>query len=371
MADSPEVKTAIAAAEEAAGRGDMAAAEGHLRRAVELQQAAPGLHPDFAETLNNLGIVCERLGNDADAERCYRTAYATASAAFAPDHPSVTTTATNLREFCEARGLPLELPAAAVAATAGEPAPLPDPQPLPPPRPAPDPRPLPLPAPAPPPAPSPGRPEPRQAVRSQLPPVAATRSPILPVLLVGAAAVAVVVMFVRSRPADAPAPAADAPVTRPETRTPPARADASPQADAAARSSTPPAHAAPPPPAAPAKPAPRARSAVVPTVLSAELCHPLQTGATWHCDPVAGTVSDGVVYFYTRLAASADTTIEHRWYHAGRLHQSVTLHISANAAGFRTYSRLTVSPARAGDWRVDVRAADGTVLSEKRFTVGR
>ena len=37
--------------------------------------------------------------------------------------------------------------------------------------------------------------------------------------------------------------------------------------------------------------------------------------------------------------------------------------VHANArAGYRTYSQMTMSPARAGDWRVELRTVDGTVL---------
>jgi uncharacterized protein YegP (UPF0339 family) len=32
---------------------------------------------------------------------------------------------------------------------------------------------------------------------------------------------------------------------------------------------------------------------------------------------------------------------------------------------------MTVTAAHAGDWRVELRAANGDVLQEKRFTVGR
>jgi hypothetical protein len=76
------------------------------------------------------------------------------------------------------------------------------------------------------------------------------------------------------------------------------------------------------------------------------------------------------VFFYTRLAAPAATTVEHRWYRNGRLHQAVSLRIAATRAGYRTYSRMTVSPARTGTWRVDARAADGTVIASEQFTVG-
>jgi hypothetical protein len=91
----------------------------------------------------------------------------------------------------------------------------------------------------------------------------------------------------------------------------------------------------------------------------------------WRCGAVDGPLSTGAVFFYTRLAAPTATTVEHRWYHDGRLHQTVTLRVAANPAGYRTYSRMTVNSGRAGAWRVEARAADGTVLGTRQFTVVR
>jgi hypothetical protein len=52
------------------------------------------------------------------------------------------------------------------------------------------------------------------------------------------------------------------------------------------------------------------------------------------------------------------------------MRRSVQLGIEANPdAGYRTYSRNTISSEGVGDWRVEVRSADGTVLHEERFTV--
>jgi hypothetical protein len=52
------------------------------------------------------------------------------------------------------------------------------------------------------------------------------------------------------------------------------------------------------------------------------------------------------------------------------MRRAVQLRIEANpGAGYRTYSRNTISSQPAGNWRVEVRSADGTVLHEERFTV--
>jgi hypothetical protein len=180
--------------------------------------------------------------------------------------------------------------------------------------------------------------------------------------------VAVVGMFVRSR-SNAPAPnpaAADAPVAPAVAA--PAEPTPTPVPPPLARSAAPATRAA-----TPSRPVASTGSAAHPAaaaLTAAELCRSLDTSGGWHCDPVSATVRGGVVYFFTRLASTADTTVEHRWYQGGRLRQAVTLHVRANPAGFRTYSRFTATQARAGRWRVEIRSADGVVLGEKEFTVG-
>jgi hypothetical protein len=103
-------------------------------------------------------------------------------------------------------------------------------------------------------------------------------------------------------------------------------------------------------------------------VATAQLCRTLSTGGSnWRCDPVGDAVAPGLMVFYTRIRSPRDTAVVHRWYHGGTLRQSVTLTIQANATeGYRTYSRQTVNE---GDWRLEVRSADGNLLHEQRFAV--
>ena len=76
------------------------------------------------------------------------------------------------------------------------------------------------------------------------------------------------------------------------------------------------------------------------------------------------------MFFYTQLKSATATTIEHRWYQGDSLRRAVPLRIQANpGAGYRTYSRTTIGRELAGDWRVELRSDDGTVLHEERFTV--
>ena len=104
-----ELRAILESAERAAAAEDFVSAERHLRQAAELQELrlGPG-HHDLANTLNNLGIVCEHVGKSADAEACYRRAYRIASASLPPDHPLVQTSGQNLRDFCAATGKPFE-----------------------------------------------------------------------------------------------------------------------------------------------------------------------------------------------------------------------------------------------------------------------
>ena len=104
MPDMREPRSVIAAAEQAAATGDYAAAEALLREAVDLQEASLGpLHPDLANTINNLGVVCEITNKPEDAERCFRRAYEIATAALPPDHPFVATSRQNLEDFLATR----------------------------------------------------------------------------------------------------------------------------------------------------------------------------------------------------------------------------------------------------------------------------
>jgi len=109
MPDMPALQSVVDAAAEAAAAGDYVSAERLLREAAHLQETTLGLlHPDLANTLNNLGVVCEIVGKPTDAERCFRRAWAIASAVLAPDHPFVATSRQNLEQFCVARGIPVD-----------------------------------------------------------------------------------------------------------------------------------------------------------------------------------------------------------------------------------------------------------------------
>jgi hypothetical protein len=54
----------------------------------------------------------------------------------------------------------------------------------------------------------------------------------------------------------------------------------------------------------------------------------------------------------------------------GALMQRVELRVGGNPReGYRTYSRQTVRPGATGEWRVELRDADGALLHEQQFVV--
>ena len=365
MPDVRDVGSLIDAAEQAAGAGDYASAREYLRQAIGLQEASLGpTHPVLANFLNNLGVIYEREDKPAEAEACYRRAYAVASAGLAPDHPFVVTSAGNLREFCEARGLRFDPSAESAAAspphadrgpetcvplTAALAGPaLPD-------RTSAD-------APPEPPthaADDAARAEHETAPNPQSPSMGrlVTAGLILGALIAGG----VIVMQSRST--------TRAPQSK--ERTASARANRS-RSGAEARNVRPRGETRREQLPRVYRDAPAKVAASAPTLVAADLCRTLQMGSNWRCAPATGTLRPGVVFFYTRLLSQTDTTVQHRWYRGDRLHQAVTLRVHANSrAGYRTYSQMTVSSARAGDWRVELRAANGLVLHEERFTVSQ
>ena len=75
MPEPREARSIIENAEQAAAAGNYASAEDLLREAAALQEQTLGPHhPDLANTLNNLGIVCEMTDNPIDAEHYFRRA---------------------------------------------------------------------------------------------------------------------------------------------------------------------------------------------------------------------------------------------------------------------------------------------------------
>ena len=369
MPDTRDPQSVIAAAEQAAVGGDYASAERLLREAAELQEASLGpLHPELANTLNNLGVVYEVTGKPDQAERCFRRASEIATAVLPADHTFVATSRQNLEDFLTSRAraaVPLVLPPATATVAVQpkvdrvesvEPA------------------------------------ERRSTSEATKPIAPQTSSEVTPevaqgaeprrmprplamgALVVGGLLVALIATRLFRGTDGTPSPPATpgpAPVESPAPAAEPkpiARAPAVEPRGSAAREVRP-KEAAPgradPAASSKAKPPAQKPSAVV---VGAELCRNLVTTGNWRCDPADSPVARGRLFFYTRVKSQTDTTVQHRWYQGERLRKSATLDIEANpGSGYRTYSRYTVEGS--GEWRVELRTRDGALLHEERFTV--
>jgi hypothetical protein len=319
ISEPRDVQDLLAEAERAADAGDLVSAEELLSAAAQLQQAEMGpLHPDLANTLNNLAIIAEKAGRLNDAETFYRRAVEIASASLPADDSMVTASRQNLEDFCHAHGLPLEKTAVielARSEAAILPAPTAAPQP--------------------------------PAVSGD-----ASRAPAAMAIGVVAAVIAALLI---GRPRS----------PRPESITVPA---AEPT----------PAPAAEPARAAPAalasidrklSPAPTVGRSLAPVAIAlatVELCQSFSR-RDWKCVPAGDSVAPGTIVLYTRIRSPREGIIVHRWYRGDALRKSTQLRIGSNAAeGYRTYSGQTVDP---GEWRVEVRSAGGDLLHEQRFAV--
>jgi hypothetical protein len=346
MPESREARSLIEKAEQAAAAGNYSAAEDLLHEAVALQEQTLGRHhPDLANTLNNLGVVCEMTDNPIDAEHYFRRAYSIATETLAPDHPFIATSRTNLHGFCAARGRPAELPPSPPGVAVWLDAPAPRAAAL---------------------------RESSPSAKHDLTPILRKRSlrPLAFGALSGVALVSVMLMMARPwggvaeettlPPATAIARARE---TSPPTPMPP-QAEPIARRQATAQPTRPTRREADTVGARPTTPT---RSAAGPTIVTAQLCTALRM---WRCKAADSQVPPGPMFFYTQVKSATATTIEHRWYQGDRLRQTVRLGIQANpGTGYRTYSRSTINSERVGEWRVELRSADGALLHEERFTV--
>jgi hypothetical protein len=382
MWKATEALTLIQAAEKAAEAGNYLSAENLLREAARLQEANLGpRHEDLANTLNNLGIVCEMTGKPDDAEQYFRRAVSIARTSLHPDHPFVATSQKNLRDFCEARGRKFE-PAPPIDVPATPPVEVPATPPPEIPRPAqevaatveaeasvepeatvdPEPRPEDVPV-------------RHVAIEPEEDPEVTSRKfftrvalgalgPIAMLMVIlaaglprlGAPELAVPSMAATADPPRhiaPPAPAPSDPIPAPDTSA--ATAPSSENDEEVAEDVTPPSSA------------PAASVSARPVVVRASLCGDLDD---WACDPADDPAPPGPLFFYTQIKSPTVTTVQHRWYQDGRLLQTVDLRVQPNrSAGYRTYSRNVMKNESAGNWRVELRSEDGALLHQERFTV--
>jgi hypothetical protein len=346
MSELHDARRMLDQAERAATAGDLASADELLRSAARIQEAELGpLHPDLASTLNNLGIVAEKIGRPGDAEAFYRRAAAIASASLPSDHPIVVDSRKTLEDFCREHGLPID---AAVVTTPS--VPYSD-------RPRSSGTPVSVAHPSTPTAAQP------------LPPALHITSRPLARVAIGVVVLVMTALLAKrvSSPRQTPTPTPTAAPTQQRAAEPPPPAPVTPAPIQQAQSP---------------KVVPRgssgvvtdkrpaiARSAAGISLASAQLCQTFSTsGGNWRCDQVGDAVSRRPIVLYTRVRSPRNTVVVHRWYRGKTLRQSAKLTIRANTTeGYRTFSRLTIDSV--GDWRVEVRSAGGDLLYEQRFTV--
>jgi hypothetical protein len=343
MTDVLDPVPMIEAAQQAAAAGDYSEAERLLREAAAIQEHSLGpLHPDLASTLNNLALVCERTNKFDDAEQGYRRAHAIAVASLSPGHPFVTTSLKNLVDFCTAHEIPFWKPPAAVSAdetSSPEPAAEAPPEPVP--------------------VHAPGRTWPPRTIAVAALGVALVIAVAFVVQRRGLTDTSNPLPQVQNRPStnDSPAPSVTTPAPTDKDQ---------PPVTVEKRAATTPA-----PVERPNAPETGSTSASV-SVLNAQVCRGLDRRGSpdWQCAPVNGDAAAGTYMFYTRLLTNAETTVEHRWYRGERVHLVRRLRVAASPGrGYRTFSSNTISPERAGDWKVELRGADGTVLWEEHFVI--
>jgi len=386
----------VEAAAQAAASGDYASAERLLREAARIQELRLGQeHPDVANTLNNLAIVCEIREKPEEAERCYRRAFAIATGALGPDHPFTVTSGNNLKAFCLGHGRAVDLvtPAepslgpeasgsdaasglAEGSVTASSSAASSDP-------------------------PAMSEEVPSRAFRSRFSRSLQIGSLAAIVLLLGLVAVFVASPGRRSggkspdrreagvgetplSAASAREPSASGKASAPST---PGRGPSSTAAESTAAAPTAGATAAggrsapkataPTGAASAVATAPeRTTSATLTGVAAALICKTLATRgeggrpASWRCEPAKTPAAAGPLSYYTRIKSPRDTTVRHLWYQGDQLRQSVELQVRASPTeGYRTFSRFTVSSAAGSNWRVELRTDKGVLLHEERIAV--
>ncbi|MEW6077984.1 MAG: DUF2914 domain-containing protein [Thermodesulfobacteriota bacterium] len=76
----------------------------------------------------------------------------------------------------------------------------------------------------------------------------------------------------------------------------------------------------------------------------------------------------GQLYCFTKLSAGQDSaSVSHVWYYNDKETLKVALNMGAKT--WRTWSVKQIPNTMTGQWRVDVVAVDGAVLTSKAFTI--
>ena len=376
MDEPDQIAKAVSDAENASAEGDHARAEQALRRALWLQEAHFGhVHPEVANTLNNLGVVCDTLGRPNEAEFLYRRALGLARTTLPAGHPYIETSVENLKALYRTQGRPEKLALVSDSETSRSGLPIHGAGDV-------D---IDIDAPVPEELPGAGRSAPASVAGSQVASAQEKRPDAIygqlaqpSVLMVAAASILLLVgwwLFAGNGAEESSAPVEPPVVTR--ATEPPVFLQPDVAVELVAEPDDPPSPILESPsdrPPAVSSDEVGVGSAVV---VEARVCNQLVTrdddgslSGDWRCEAVAGPVDTGQLYFYTRIRSPTDITVQHRWLREGVVQQAINLEVGANdGPGYRTYSTLTVSPERSGAWQVEVRTPDGDVLRVESFLV--
>lgn len=80
------------------------------------------------------------------------------------------------------------------------------------------------------------------------------------------------------------------------------------------------------------------------------------------------SLSAGTIYCYTKLAGSSPEPIRHVWVDPdGAIAADIKLNIARSSA--YTWSYINLYGAKAGQWEIHIKAADGTSIASKQFAV--
>ena len=300
----------------------------------EQEESLGPLHPDLANTLNNLAVVYETIDQPAEAERCYRRAYSIAIASLEPDHPFIATSekttaiSVSLVEFRSRPGprcrslapasapvdVPTPMPAIEHAVDATVPPPIAETK------------------------------VPRPIAESSVPPpiadseVSRSRAPVIAGVIGLAAVIIAAGFWFRANGDDetlqTPQASQAAPSPPPSERPAPVAEPAPVEPVAVPRRSPPavtksgterPIESAPPSQTrldTITENAGRSQHDENPTVDEASLCSELSR-RDWRCSPASRPVDSGELFFYTRIKSPSNVTVEHRWYRNDRLERNV------------------------------------------------
>jgi len=108
------------------------------------------------------------------------------------------------------------------------------------------------------------------------------------------------------------------------------------------------------------------------SVLALELPTLVMTTAVVDREPVDRVEvfprQSGMLYCFSRIAGAAEeTTVAHAWFHNDQLMTRTVLPVRSSL--WRTWSAKQMRDEEPGDWRVEVRDAQGNLLQVIEFTV--